>query len=170
MRKNVRGTFIENDPMESFMEKVSKRDDGCWYWTGAIKKNGYGAFSNQRLGFRNGITAHRASYHIFKGNPGELFVLHKCDVKKCVNPEHLFLGTSLDNNRDCIAKGRARWVNPPIRKGEKNNKAKLTEKKVREIRILRSIGMRLEDIAILQFVSAQAIHAIVSGKTWRHVV
>lgn len=78
---------------------------GCWIWLMAHFTNGYGAVSNksERL-------AHRLSYRAFKGEiPNGLFVCHKCDVKSCVNPDHLFLGTHQDNMLDMSAKGR-HWL------------------------------------------------------------
>lgn len=70
---------------------------GCWLWP---VKSGYGVFKGKR--------AHRLSYEAFVGPiPDGLFVCHKCDVPACCNPDHLFVGTALDNSRDMVAKGRA---------------------------------------------------------------
>lgn len=75
----------------------------CWTWVGAVSSNGYGHINiNGKL-----ISAHRLSWELFHNEkPGKKFVLHKCDNPLCVNPDHLFLGTNSDNQRDCIAKGR----------------------------------------------------------------
>jgi hypothetical protein len=77
---------------------------GCWLWPNEAM-NGYG-----KLGYRGSwIRAHRASWIAFNGDiPGGLLVLHKCDVKTCVNPDHLFLGTGRDNMLDLVNKGK--WV------------------------------------------------------------
>lgn len=87
---------------QRFFEKVNKTSS-CWLWTGALTGNGYGSFRF------NGKTcsAHRFSYIHFNGEiPEGMIICHKCDTPSCVNPEHLQIGTHLDNNRDCIAKGR----------------------------------------------------------------
>jgi hypothetical protein len=86
------------------MDKVSPEPNtGCWLWLGApVDWKGYGRF------YRDGaaVLAHRAAWGLFRGEPADLRVLHKCDNPACVNPDHLFLGTQLDNIRDRDAKGR----------------------------------------------------------------
>jgi len=85
-----------------FWTKVEKTLDDCWLWTGA-KCFGYGTFQLDGKAQR----AHRVIWLWTKGQiPERLLVCHKCDVRNCVNPEHLFLGTYLDNNRDRKEKGR----------------------------------------------------------------
>lgn len=76
---------------------------GCWEWTRSSNGSGYGSFNF------NGVhtTAHRQSYMAYKGEiPQGIIVCHTCDNKKCINPEHLFLGTYKDNYRDAVSKGK----------------------------------------------------------------
>ena len=86
---------------DRFWAKVNKTD-GCWLWTGSRDTSGYGLFR------RNGklAKAHRLSYSLDRGYDPWLLVLHRCDVRACVNPAHLFQGTALANARDRSAKGR----------------------------------------------------------------
>lgn len=86
-----------------FFAKV-KKTDTCWLWTANQTGTGYGAFNYRG---RSSFKAHRASWILHYGEiPGKLLVCHHCDVKLCVRPDHLFLGTHSDNAQDCIRKGR----------------------------------------------------------------
>src|SRR3990167_3103684 len=81
-------------------------ESGCWIWMGAITKTGYGIIVN-RFTNRKPKWTHRLSYETFCNPiPKGLHVLHRCDIPSCINPKHLFIGTPLDNQRDCIRKGR----------------------------------------------------------------
>ena len=94
-----------------FWPKVEKSEDpnGCWLWTGAKIRGGYGFFHD---GTRNGV-AHRWPYQQKYGPiPDGLVACHKCDVPACVNPDHIFIGTYTDNNRDMAAKGRNAMPGP----------------------------------------------------------
>ena len=80
--------------------------DECWPWQAASRRRGYGIFSVLKKDY----VASRVAYQLATGtDPGELFVLHRCDNPPCCNPAHLFLGTHSDNMRDMVAKGRDRW-------------------------------------------------------------
>ena len=98
------GTITTRPINTRFWEKVYK--SACWNWTGSLNEKGYGLF---RIGGRKGKAekAHRVSWEMFNGPiPENLHVLHLCDNRKCVNPEHLFLGTHQDNMKDMMTKGR----------------------------------------------------------------
>lgn len=92
-------------PIESRLREnvVINKDTGCWEWQGAKNNIGYG-FIRDGDKMR---TTHRVAYEIYRGPiPEGMCVLHKCDNRKCVNPEHLWLGTRQDNADDMINKGR----------------------------------------------------------------
>jgi hypothetical protein len=110
----------------AFWAQVSKgNDDQCWIWNGRLNNKGYGHFPYD-AGI---ILAHRFSWFIDSGVMPTLCVLHRCDVRRCVNPRHLFLGTKGDNNRDMFAKGRNAKNKP--------NACKIDADTVRLIRRLR---------------------------------
>lgn len=89
---------------DRFSAKVSPEPmSGCWLWTGSFRRDGYGSLSI------DGVThaAHRVSWWLSKGEIHDgLCVLHRCDNRACVNPDHLWLGTKRDNTNDMLRKGR----------------------------------------------------------------
>ncbi len=100
----------ERTDKQRFFEKVEQPATGaaCWTWIGSRNTQGYGNFF---FGARVD-KAHRAAWMLFRGEiPADLCVLHRCDNPRCVNPEHLFLGTKDDNNQDKMRKGRHTWAN-----------------------------------------------------------
>lgn len=148
-----------------FWRKVRKTAR-CWIWTAAANDMGYGKFSIGRK-FQN-LYAHRVAWMLAFGQiPNGLCVLHRCDNTSCVRPDHLFLGTQLDNVRDMHAKGRARFG---VTCGEDHKGSKLTTKQVQEIRA-RFTGRLGEKVALAREfgVSAPMITNVVTFKNWRHV-
>lgn len=136
---------------------------GCWLWTLAVDRSGYGKTRYQRKDIR----AHRWSWVIHNGPvPEGLYVLHRCDVPACVNPSHLFLGTHADNDRDMREKGRQHVI-PPMQ-GEAAPTAVLTNEDVLKIRRMRG---KITQVAIgKQFgVHHSHVSRIQNRKFWKHI-
>jgi hypothetical protein len=147
---------------EKFLAKVCPEPaSGCWLWQGLVRPDGYGAarFEGKERG------AHRVAWMLFRGEIARgMVVCHRCDVRACVNPDHLFLGTAADNARDMAEKGRNRL-------GEQHGSAKLTAKQVRRIKaMLAEDRMYVSEIAREFGVSETTIRAIRAGKTWRRAL
>lgn len=163
-------------PVENrFWDKV-KKTDTCWLWTRATR-NGYGVIGRQispTSNVRRMYYAHRLAWELLRGPiPEGMFVCHHCDVRPCVNPDHLFLGTSQDNVRDMVRKGRAFQQNDtsPFH-GEKSALSKLTNKQARWIRRVYTKNAKKSPynqrgLAQRFGVSICVIHNIVAHKTYR---
>lgn len=135
---------------------------GCWLWTGVIRAGGYGQFYSLEWGR---VAAHRAAWSFYFGPiPEGLFVCHQCDVRSCVNPAHLFLGTARDNNLDTQRKGKL--VAPC---GERNGRAKLTPDAVRLIRTLDGVWSRRR-IAREFHLAQSTVLSIHQGEKWKHLL
>lgn len=136
----------------------------CWEWQGHCNDKGYAMLS---IGGRSGKYA-RTSRLVYYFNFGpfneELIVCHKCDNPKCVNPNHLFLGTNQDNTDDMYNKGRESA--PPNFYGEEIANSKLTEEEV--INIYNS-SISMKDLAQQYNVTVTTIHRILTGKSWQHL-
>ena len=155
---------------QSLEEKIKnniKVDEktGCWVWQGWWR-------SKQKKGFYGGIKvggvsllAHRVSYEFYNGKiPKGMLCCHKCDNTKCVNPEHLFLGTQDDNMKDMANKFRGT-------NGEKGRHSKLTSNMVEEIRFAAKRGNMLHrEIASIFNVSTTTITNIINNKIWKHIL
>lgn len=147
------------DIKKRFMEFVSVNPDSeCWEWDGVIRQ-GYGRFHlDGKM-----QTAHRVSWQIYNGLINGFLVLHKCDNKCCVNPEHLFLGTQRDNVHDMIKKQRHKTL-----KGSANPNAKLNEEKARQIRDYYADGGTSYAKLAREFnVSPKLIELVVKNLMWR---
>ena len=140
--------------LENIRAECSISAQGCWEWGGA-RSGGYGIRGREGR-------VHRIAYGLSHGEiPKGLLVRHKCDNPPCCNPEHLELGTHVQNARDAIERGR--W---PIRpRGEGAPGAKLTEREVREIR--GSSGVKQRDLARRYGVSQRLIFNIIHNKARR---
>jgi hypothetical protein len=150
---------------ERFDEKyLPVPESGCWLWTSDVGKNGYGLLLTQ-TNPRKKKYAHRLSYEFFNGEiPENMFVLHKCDVRSCVNPSHLFIGTAKDNHADMVSKGRD--CPPPKMYGEAHGKTTITEDQVRSIR---SDSRPHKEIANDYGLHRKTISRIKLRQTWGHV-
>lgn len=134
----------------------------CWDWI----KSANGGYGLILVGSRR-IKSHRYSYELHFGDTNGLQVLHKCDRPICVNPEHLFLGSQLENIADMVSKGRQSGAC-----GESNFKAKLSERQVLEIRRTYRKGSKLfgyRGLAARFGVCQNTIQMIISRQTWRHL-
>lgn len=138
--------------------RVPDDPDGCWTWTGA-RVRGYGQFQVRRGTTRR---AHRVSWELANGAiPDDLYVLHRCDNRGCVRPDHLFLGDHLDNMRDAVQKGR--MTGP---RGEAQGRHILTAEQARIIKTSRETGRVL---AARYGVSESTVSKIRRGTNWAHV-
>lgn len=152
--------FSSKDLLKFFLAANPKLDS-CWEWSAGKDRQGYGMF------YANGKTykAHRVSYFLSNGEFDlSLCVCHKCDNPSCVNPEHLFLGTVLENNVDRHKKGRSKNKPTP---GMSHNMAKLTDEAVLDIRS--SVGVLQKELAQKYRVSVATISRIQAGKGWKHL-
>lgn len=150
-----------------FWPKVDMSGD-CWLWTGPVDQDGYGMFFGE--GFRR---AHRCSYILAHGFiPEGLLVCHTCDTPACVRPDHLFVGTSAENNQDRSRKGRTAHgpqpYSPNRLRGARNPNSRLTAEAAREIKQrLRGGGVSKAQLARDYGVSEGAIYAILNGRSWQ---
>lgn len=162
-----RGELLAHLPAE-YIERLRVRFEshvcpepmsGCHLWTGAFGTAGYGTTS---VGNRN-ANAHRVAYELYIGPiaPG-MFVCHKCDIRPCVNPQHLFLGTNSDNMADMVRKERAAT-------GERNGHSRFSEEQVIEIRRMVSCGASRSAVARRLGTNRVRVAAIARGDSWGHV-
>ncbi len=155
-----------------FESKFFKTAHGCWNWSASLR-SGYGAFKFQ--GFI--ISAHRFSYELYVGKiPEGLFVLHKCNNRKCVNPEHLYLGISYNNVQDSVKAGTHYKMITSLKscakgksKGQDCPSAKLHNEDVICIKKMLRDGIKQWLIAYIYQVTISAISHISTGVTWKSV-
>lgn len=129
---------IEGPPWIRFWPKVNKNgrwilDTQCWEWTGSVNERGYGRFY---AGDDERMYAHRFAWELLNGEvPADKILCHRCDNPSCVRQDHLFLGTSLENQKDCKEKGRM---------GERNKR--LSEEVKRQLRDLYQAGVGTQEL------------------------
>lgn len=158
----------EQKPAIEYFNSKIKKDckNGCWEWTGAISKYGYGVFSEHSSGYKRTWQAHRFSYHINVKDISEWekeLVCHSCDNRACVNPDHLFLCSHQDNMDDMVSKERGH-------KGEKNSNSKLLIKDVVKIKkLLKTYILNDAEIARIFNISPCVIGRIKIGELWSHI-
>lgn len=182
-----------------FMAKVQVTD-GCWLWTAGRFRQGYGIFVVS--GGPRG--AHRVAWEFFRGaitsdpnasRGATLYVLHNCpggDDRACVNPDHLWLGTNIQNQADKVAKGRSargdrhgsRTHPERVPRGDRNGSrlhpercargashwsTSLNDIAVRVIRFLAARGVSPKRLAASHGISRRSVYDIVNHKVWRHI-
>lgn len=147
------------DRLSAFAAKVSPEpNSGCWLWAGSTNSGGYGNF----WAGKKCMKAHRFSYEAFVGRiPDGLDLLHRCDVRCCVNPQHLTPGTALANVTDMWSKGRGR---PSL--GMSNGRSRLTYDGVQRIKDMVSVGYEYSHLARLFRVDRSTISRACNGKSW----
>ena len=144
-------------------ERSFGRGGGCWEWSGQMHPEGYGYF---RVGGST-LLAHRVSFRYFNGHdPGSMYVCHACDNRRCVNPQHLFLGTHEDNMRDAANKGR---MSTPGAQMEQNGRSKLTCQDVVSCRDRYRSGESAESLAREHGVANVTMRMALRGETWAKV-
>lgn len=146
---------------ERFKQKyIVDEETGCWNWIAAIMKKGYGVINIDK----KTTLAHRFSYETYIGPINNLHVLHKCDNRKCVNYNHLFLGTNEDNIRDKVNKKRHSY-------GQTVWNHKLSDDEVIEIKkaLQHHYRGQLKDLAHFYKVDPATISDIKRHLTWSHI-
>lgn len=149
--------------MDRFLSHVNKTDY-CWEWTASKYDNsrGYGCFNLNSIAHRS----HRIAYTLFVGDiPEGMCVLHKCDNPICVNPDHLWIGTRDENNKDRKKKQRGARNN-----GETNGFSKIDSNTVKEIRRMREEeGLSYGKLCNVFNLSKSHIARIIHRKAWSHI-
>ncbi len=154
--------FVRTEPMATRFWRYVQKSEGCWLWTGLVTQYGYGRFSKSHRDFPH---AHRVAWELTNGPIPEITpcVLHRCDVRLCVRPDHLFLGTKRDNMRDRDAKQRQA-------KGEHAGLVKLTAEQVLAIRHAYTGRYGQSSALARQYgISTSTMFQILHRQTWKHI-
>ncbi len=147
-------------PLEKFKFRIGEKDsNGCMRWIGTHDTDGYGVIK----WFGKMVKAHRIAYEQVHGELlDNLVIQHTCDVRDCVNPEHLILGSLRENRKDCVEKKRHAF-------GSKHGNAKLIERDVKTIRLMYEFGYSQEEISKKFDINKSNVGHIVSRHSWKHV-
>lgn len=151
----------------------------CWRFTGGRLPKGYGQFRSGGVKFY----AHRFSFTLATGSPPKNWVLHRCDLPDCCNPDHLYDGTPAENERDKYQRGRAhcqtnrdQWIanlkasqSRGRSLGVRYGSTKLTESQVVDIKLAIQAGKSNQELVEATGMSLAAIHRIRHNQAWRHV-
>lgn len=155
---------------ERFWAKVDRSGgpDACWPWLGSRSPSGYGQAS--LVG--KGTSAHRVAWELargplpkWSGHKAGLCVLHRCDMRDCVNPAHLFLGTAADNSADKVAKGRQRGVTKVVAR-QLPRPGKLVKLCEFTAALVASSELPRKEIASLFGISPGLVSHVRSGRRW----
>lgn len=146
--------------MQRFEEKyIPEPNSGCWLWTASTHRSGYGQIIECENGLKKNLRAPRVAWKLYKGEiPEGKCVCHKCDVRLCVNPDHLFLGNSIENMNDMKLKDRRKPT--PLYN-------KLDSSKVREILLCPEISGA--NFSRKFKVTEACISLVRNRKTWQEV-
>jgi DNA-binding XRE family transcriptional regulator len=143
-----------------FLAKVCKTRE-CWLWTANVDPDGYGRFWVKQA--QRCVQAQRVAWLLLRGEIAEgRSVLHTCDNRKCVRPDHLFLGTNADNMQDKTAKGRQA-------KGSQFRSAVLTDADVVSILERHALGRTPTEIATELGLNRSTVNNVTRGRSWVHV-
>lgn len=152
-----------NLPQRIYDKIFPEPNTGCWLWTGSLNASGYGTM--KLTDSKQTSLVHRFVYkQLVSDIPAGLVVCHTCDVRSCVNPAHLFLGTVKDNSDDMIRKGRSY-----NRFGSNNPRAILTESDVKSIRSMYTSGIRKQVIADTFGVKFCTVDDIIYKRSWKEI-
>ena len=152
---------MEQAVIQRFWSKIDKRSPAeCWPWKAGTFRTGYGQFKTGRRS--NSRLATRVMMELCGYDVSGRFVCHRCDNPLCVNPGHLFLGTTQDNTRDRQSKGRQA-------RGERQGSSVMTMERVLELRKCRERGDTFDALAAAFGISKSQVANIVRGRHWRHV-
>jgi hypothetical protein len=146
---------------DRILSKILIDQKGCWNWTDHLEVRGYGRATY------NGKTypAHRLSYMCFeKKIPKGLLVCHKCDNRRCVNPEHLYLGTHHDNSLD-----RGKRNLKSFQRGESHGNCKFSDAIILEVRKKHSEGQSRSQISKIYNIKYSAVCKIIRRESWNHI-